>query len=166
MELVPSSGFPYYISLVSSSDLKLAFAAQENIHLLSSLTNEQAEFRYAPGKWSLKQILGHITDHERIMTYRALRFSRKDTTQLPGYDQELFVANSRFEELEYKQLLEDFINVRQATRSLINTLSVEQFKLKGFAWKFEISVEDLLKAALGHESHHVKIINELYLKIN
>lgn len=159
-----SSGFPYYISLVGSADYKQLFHSQENFKLLSSFTPAQAEYRYAPGKWSIKQIVGHITDHERIMTYRVLRFSRKDTTPLPGYDQELLVANSRFDELDYGDILEDFNNVRQATISLMNSFSADQFQLRGTAWKFELTVEEFLKATIGHEIHHIGVIKERYLK--
>ena len=88
-------------------------------------------FRYAPDKWSIKQIIGHITDHERIMTYRALRFSRQDTTPLPGYDQNLLVENSRFDELSWKQLVQDLKNVRLATNSLIAGLSELQLRWIG-----------------------------------
>jgi hypothetical protein len=164
MKLTVDSGFPYYISLVGSTDLKEIFSSEENFKLLDSLTQDQAEFRYEPGKWNVKQILGHITDHERIMTYRALRFSRRDVTPRSGYDQDFFVENSRFNELNYKDLLQDFKNVRQATISLMNSFSAEQLQLKGIAWKFELTVEDVLKATIGHEIHHINIIKERYLK--
>jgi uncharacterized damage-inducible protein DinB len=163
MLLNVSSGFPYYISLVGSNNVKELFTDQENFNLLDSISQEKAEYRYAPGKWSIKQILGHITDHERIMTYRALRFSRRDETQRSGYDQDFFVENSRFNELDYKFLLQDFKNVRQATISLMNSFSDDQLQLKGFAWKFELTVEEILKATIGHEIHHMSIIKERYL---
>jgi len=100
------------------------------------------------------------------MTYRALRFSRKDTTQLPGYDQNLFVGNSRFDELSLEQLLTDFKNVRSSTNSFIDTLSELQLNLKGFAWKYELTVEEFLKATVGHEIHHINIIKDKYLNIS
>ena len=163
MTLDVSSGFPYYISLVGSSDYKQLFRSQESFNLLYSLTPAQAEYRYAEGKWCIKQIVGHIADHERIMIYRALRFSRGDTTPLPGYDQELFVQNSRFNEMSYKDILQDFKNVRQATISLTDSFSVDQLHLKGKAWKFELTVEDILKATIGHEIHHMNVIRKRYL---
>ncbi|HEX5169344.1 MAG TPA: DinB family protein [Cyclobacteriaceae bacterium] len=97
------------------------------------------------------------------MTYRVLRFSRKDPTALPGYDQDLMVNNSRFDQIEFDDLLEDLRNVRRASVSLINLLSPEQLQLKGKAWKFELTVEDFLKATIGHEYHHMKILKERYL---
>ena len=84
----------------------------------------------ALGKWSIKQIVGQVNDHERIMTYRALRFSRRDATQLQGYDKNLFVVNSRFDELNLQQLITDLKNVRAATNSFIDTLSKESIKTK------------------------------------
>ena len=104
-----------------------------------------------------------MTDHERIMTYRALRFSRKDKTPLPGYDQNLFVDNSRFDEQPASQLIQDFENVRNATISFMNSLSPEQLALTGTAWKYELTVEEFLKATIGHELHHVAIIKQKYL---
>lgn len=163
MNLTVSDGFPYYISLVGSSNAIELFHSKANFEMLSSLTEDQMSFRYAPEKWSIKQIIGHMTDHERIMTYRILRFSRKDTTPLPGYDQELLVKNSRFHEMDSADLLADFKNVRNATLSLFNSLSSEQLQLNGKAWKFELTVKEMLKATIGHELHHINIIKEKYL---
>ncbi len=164
MNYTVQDGFPYYIELLGSKDYRLLFSSQDNFALLNGISEEQATYRYAADKWSIKQIVGHITDHERIMTYRALRFSRKDTTQLPGYDQNLFVDNSRFDELSFRQLVTDFKHVRAATNSFIESLSDAQLRLKGAAWKYELTVEEFLKATIGHELHHIEIIKEKYLK--
>lgn len=158
-------GFPYYIEMIGNVDYRQLFSSQENFELLETIPEEKANFRYAPNKWSIKQIVGHMTDHERIMTYRALRFSRKDSTPLPGYDQNVFVDNSRFDELSLKQLLTDFKNVRSATNSFIDTLSEVQLQLKGVAWKYELTVEEFLKATIGHEVHHMNVIKERYLNL-
>jgi hypothetical protein len=158
-----SDGFLYYIEQLENADYRQLFVSQDNFAFLETINEEKAKYRYAPGKWSIKQIIGHLTDHERIMTYRVLRISRKDASPLAGYDQELFIANSRFDELSLKELIADFKNVRTATISLINTLSEQQFYLKGFVWKFEMTVEDFLKATIGHELHHLKIIKDKYL---
>jgi uncharacterized damage-inducible protein DinB len=165
MRYTVQDGFPYYIELLENADYRNLISSQENFALLDTISEEQANYRYAPGKWDIKQIVGHITDHERIMVYRALRFSRKDTTLLPGYDQNLFVENSRFDELSLRQLIEDFKNVRCATNSFIDSLSSLQLNLKGTAWKYELTVEEFLKATIGHEIHHINIIKEKYLKI-
>jgi uncharacterized damage-inducible protein DinB len=166
MKYTVQDGFPYYIELLGNANYKQLFSSQENFALLETMSEEKANYRYAPNKWSIKQIVGHITDHERIMTYRALRFSRKDTTHLPGYDQNLFVDNSRFVELSLQQLITDFKYVRNATNSFIETLSELQLTLKGFAWKYELTVDEFLKATVGHEIHHFNIIKDRYLNIS
>ena len=158
-----NDGFPYYIECVGDQNYMALFLSQATTTLLRSITEERSTYRYADGKWSIKQIIGHITDHERIMTYRMLRFSRNDSTLLPGYNQNLLVENSRFDEQPFQQLLTDFENVRAATISFIQSLSNEQLQRTGLAWKFEMTVEDFLKATIGHEIHHINIIKERYL---
>lgn len=158
-----NEGFPYYIELIGTNDYKVLFQSNENIKLLESLSEEQASFRYAPDKWSIKQIIGHITEHERIMVYRALRFSKKDKTPLPGYDQDLYVDNGGFDELPFSIILNDFKSVRNATNSFIATLSHEKFELKGTAWKYELSINDFLKSTIGHELHHFEVLKQKYL---
>jgi len=163
MQYTINDGFPYYIELLGDRDYYQLFISKENINLLKSITEEKAAHRYAPDKWSIKQIIGHMTDHERIMTYRALRFSRKDKTALPGYDQNTFVDNSRFDEQPVTQLITDFENVRNASISFIHSLSKEQLALTGTAWKYELTVEEFLKATIGHEVHHMDILRKKYL---
>jgi hypothetical protein len=163
MKYSVNDGFPYYIECIGNQYYIDLFLSKENIQLLHSISEEKSTYRYAPGKWSIKQIIGHVTDHERIMAYRILRFSRNDTTLLPGYDQNILVENSRFDEQSFVQLLTDYSNVRSATISFIKSLSQEQLALKGKAWVFELTVEDFLKSTIGHELHHIEIIKQRYL---
>jgi uncharacterized damage-inducible protein DinB len=162
MTLTPASGFPYYIALLGEANIEEMFNTNETFDRLSSISEEKSTFRYAAGKWSIKQIVGHMGDHERIMTYRALRFSRKDPTELPGYDQDVLVDNAHFDAVSYEALLQDYKNVRRSTISFIYMLSEEQLTLKGIASTIEISVSDLLKAILGHEVHHLAVLKERY----
>ena len=162
MKYTVQDGFPYYIELTGEKDYRQLFLSQENLDLLQSITEEKSAFRYAPGKWSIKQIIGHITDHERIMLYRALRFSRNDKTSLPGYDQDVLVNGSRFDELPVAQLVEDLRNVRNASVSFIGSLSGEQLQRTGIAWKYELTVEEFLKATIGHELHHIAVLKDKY----
>ena len=164
MKYTVKDGFPYYVELTEGKDYKQLFTSTAIFDLLYSIGEEKSCYRYAENKWSIKQIAGHITDHERIMTYRALRFSRKDETLLPGYDQNLLVDNSRFDELKFDELINDFKNVRAATNSFINTLSDAQLQLRGVAWIYELTVEDFMKATIGHELHHVAVLKDKYLK--
>ncbi len=163
MQYSIQDGFPYYIELLGNADYKQKFASTESFLLLEKISEEQSGFPYAPNKWSIKQVVGHITDHERIMLYRVLRFSRKDQTLLPGYDQNAYVDNSRFDELSFRQLVTDFKNVRTATNSFIDSLSTKQLNLKGTAWKYELTVDEFLKATIGHEIHHMEILKKHYL---
>ena len=163
MKYTINDGFPYYIELTGHANYKQLFASDENIRIFEAISEDQANYRYQPAKWSIKQILGHITDHERIMTYRALRFSRNDTTPLAGYDQQVMVANSRFDDLSFRFLLQDFKNVRAATNSFIAGLSESQLQFKGIAWTFELTVEEFLQATIGHELHHVLVLKDRYL---
>jgi hypothetical protein len=164
MKYTVQDAFPYYVELTEGKDYKQLFSSTAIFDLLYSISEERSCYRYAENKWSIKQIVGHITDHERIMTYRALRFSRKDATLLPGYDQNLLVDNSRFDELKFDELINDLKNVRAATNSFMNGLSDAQLQLKGKAWKYELTVEDFLKATIGHQLHHVAVLKDKYLK--
>jgi len=162
MQYSLEDGLPYYIELTGDTDFRQLFSSKKNLALFESIDEERAMYRYAPGKWSIKQIVGHITDHERIMVYRSLRFSRKDRTQLAQYDQNLLVDNSRFDELSYQQVLTDYKNVRNATNSFIDTLSESQLNLTGTIWKYELPVEAFLKGTIGHEMHHMDILSARY----
>lgn len=162
MHYTPQDGFPYYFELVKNVDCKSLFSSPSTMTLLNSISEEKAVHRYEPNKWSIKQVVGHITDHERIKMYRAFLLSRSESVQLWGYDQEALVIHSRFENLTMKQLVDDFANVRKASLSFINTLSEPQLKMKGMARHYEITLEDFLKSIVGHEKHHIKIIQERY----
>ena len=159
----PEDGFPYYFNIVKNMDCKLLFSSLSTSTFLSSINEEKATYRYAPNKWSIKQIVGHITDHERIMMFRAFLLSRNESVQLWGYDQNLLVDNSRFEELTLQQLATDYLNVRKASISFIEALSANQLRTKGMARQYEITLEDFLKSIIGHEMHHINIIKEKYL---
>ena len=124
-----SDGFPYYIELAGDEDFVQLFRAKAYRDTLASVTEEKSTFRYADGKWSIKQLIGHITDHERIMTYRTMRFSRKDPTLLPGYEQDLMVENGRFDDQSFSQLMNDLEQVRNATLTFIASLSAEQLSI-------------------------------------
>lgn len=162
MNYTPNDGFPYYFELAKTNTLQSIFAEMPALSILESIDDEKAKFRYEPGKWSLKQIVGHITDHERIKMFRAFQLSRNEEVQLWGYDQELLVKNSRFDKLNIQLLLTDYLNVRNASLSFIDTLSQGQLERKGMARKYEVTLEEFLRSIIGHEKHHVNIIKERY----
>lgn len=163
MSYTPSDGFPYYYDLASHTSCQSLFSSSSTSEFLESIDEEKATYRYAPNKWSIKQVLGHIVDHERIKILRALLLSRNESVQLWGYDQNSLVENSRFDELTFKQLTLDFENVRKASISFLEGLSRSQLHIKGMANEVEITLEDFLKSIIGHEIHHINIIKERYL---
>ena len=119
-------------------------------------------YRYEPTKWSIKQLVGHLTDHERIMAFRAFLMSRNESVELWGYDQLFLIDNSRFDALTLQELITDFENVRKASVSFIEGLSEKQLKIKGMAGNYEVTLEEFLKSIIGHEEHHINILKERY----
>lgn len=163
MTYTPEDGFPYYLEFTKGADCLSLYTSLSTFTLLDALTEEQGNYRYAPGKWSVKQVIGHITDHERIKISRAFFTSRMEPVELWGYDQNRLVVNSRFEELSLEQLVNDYMNVRKASTSFVAHLSAGQMKIMGNARQFEVTLEDFLRSIIGHEIHHVNIIRERYL---
>jgi hypothetical protein len=165
----PSEYAPYYdryISLVPSNDILAAFDDQrrQTVLLLSGRNEAYGDLRYAPDKWSLKEVLGHINDTERIMSYRALCFARGDTTPIEGYEQDDYVRNGPFARRPLADLIEDYIAVRRATVSLFRNLDEPAWTRRGVANQNEITVRALAYTIAGHELHHRRMMEERYLK--
>jgi len=170
----PGEYTPYYdryISLVHrnetpANDVLAALEDQRRqmLLLLCGRTEADGDLRYAPAKWSLKEVLGHINDTERIMSYRALRISRGDATPIEGYEQDDYVRNGPFARRPLADLIEDYIAVRRATVSLFRNLDEPAWSRRGVANKNEVTVRALAYIIAGHELHHRRIIEEKYLK--
>jgi len=158
---------PYYskyISLVPEGDI-LALLEEQlrgTTALLSSVSEEQAEYRYAPEKWTVKQVVGHLTDTERIFAYRALRISRNDATPIEGFEQDDYVRYGPFETCKMTDLVEDFAAVRRATLSLFRRLDPEAWQRRGTANQNEVTVRALAYTSAGHELHHLAILKDRY----
>lgn len=165
MEYKPEDGFPYYYNLAKDDSLNRLFSFS-SLTFLKSIDEENGNYSYAPNKWTIKQVVGHITDHEKIKIFRAFQLSRNETVQLWGYNQNFLVRNARFNALSMEQLIADFSNVRKASVSFIDTLSEEQLNIRGMAKTHEITLEEFLKSIIGHERHHVAILKEKYSKEN
>ncbi|MUG85895.1 DUF664 domain-containing protein [Paenibacillus timonensis] len=152
-----------YIRLVPEGNIIDILLAQEKqmTELLSSLTESQSVYRYAEVKWMLKEVVGHIADSERVMTYRLLRFARGDQTPLPGFDQELFIPP--FGSWTTAQLAEDYRAVRQSTITLLRGLPTEAWSRKGTANNVSITARALAYGIAGHELHHMGVIRNRYL---
>jgi uncharacterized damage-inducible protein DinB len=156
-----------YVKLVPQGDIIeiLRDQMKETVSLLSTLTEPQSEYRYASGKWSIKEVIGHITDTERIMSYRLLSIARGERVSLPGYDENEYVAEANFDKQSLKDLLDHFACVRQSTIHLIKTLSDESLSRRGTANNSEVTAKALITIMAGHELHHRKIIQERYLNL-
>lgn len=131
--------------------------------LLSSLTDDQAAFRYQPGKWSIKEVAGHLADGERVFSYRALCVARDEKTPLPGYEQDDYVARARFDDIPLALLVEDLAVVRRATLSLFKMLSAEEAARIGTASGAPVSARAIAYMIAGHEKHHLDVLRDKYL---
>ncbi len=159
---------PYYKAYVNSvpeGDLLEILAGQnkETVKLLKDLDDEQAHFRYAPEKWTIKEVIGHITDTERIMAYRLLCISRGETAMLPGYDDNEYVKNANFNRFPINELLEQLSIVRQNTITLVKSLEEEALLQRGNANGTEVSVRAIAYIIAGHELHHRSLIINRYM---
>ena len=131
--------------------------------LVNELPPEKLSYAYAEGKWTIKEVVGHVLDTERIMAYRALRFARNDTKALPGFEQEDFVANARFNDRSLKSFAEEFVLIRQSNLLLFKSFNDHELTRKGLASDRLISVRAFLYIIAGHLNHHRNIITERYL---
>jgi uncharacterized damage-inducible protein DinB len=163
----PDEYAPYYaryISLVEGEDILSTLDQQrrQTMMLLSGRDEQDGDFRYASGKWSAKEVLGHVCDTERIFAYRALRISRADATPIEGFEQDDYVRNGPFAHCSLSDLVEDFIAVRRATISLLRNLDEAAWLRRGTANKNEVTVRGIAYIIAGHELHHRRILEEKY----
>jgi len=159
---------PYYgkyVSLVPDGDILTVLGKQieETVALLNSIPESRASFRYAPDKWSIKELVGHVIDTERIFAYRALRFARNDKTPLPGYEQDDYVSNASFDSCRLADLSSELSSVRQSTLFLFKHLDEDAWMRRGQANDAEASVRALAHIIAGHELHHREILRSRYL---
>jgi hypothetical protein len=153
-----------YVDLVPEEDIVPALEKQgkETAALLRSISEEKAGFRYAPDKWTVKTLVGHFTDAERIFGYRALAVARGDTTSLPGFDENSYAAAGDFDRRSMRDLADEYEANRRATVLLFRGLSPEAWTRKGTANNSPISVKGQAYVALGHERHHLRVLREKY----
>ena len=153
-----------YISLVQGRDVLAALEAEhkKTLDLLGAKSEADGDLRYAPDKWSVKEVLGHMVDTERIMSYRALRIARNDKTPIEGYEQDDYIKYGPFRHCRLADLSAEFSQVRAATLSLFRGLDAEHWTRRGTANKFDISVRALAFVIAGHEVHHRSILEQKY----
>jgi hypothetical protein len=159
---------PYYaayVSLVPDGDIIQILDGQVDTlpKLLSGLSGEQANFRFGPEEWSVKEVVGHINDAERVFAYRALRFARNDPTPLPGFEQNSYVREANFDARTLPDLVQEFEWLRRANILAFKLLSADMSQRRGMASGYGFSVRALLYIMAGHVEHHVESLKTNYL---
>jgi uncharacterized damage-inducible protein DinB len=159
---------PYYgkyIELVPAGDVVATLSRQldSTLSLLRGLSESQGDSRYAPDKWSIKEVVGHIIDTERIFGHRTFRFARNDRTPLPGFNQNDYVRAANFDKRRLTDLAEEFEHVRRSNLYLLRSLDDEAWLRRGAANDAEVSVRALAYIIAGHETHHMQIVQTKYL---
>jgi len=164
LETVPTF-YKGYVKLVEHPDIvqALRISGYRTLELIHSIPEAKADFRYAEGKWSVREVLCHMMDAERIFSYRALRFARNDRTPLPGFDEQTYAQHLNVSSRAMAQLGEEMQHLRTSTVDLFQSFSEEMLKRKGIASNNELSVGALGIIIAGHETHHCKVIRERYL---
>jgi len=154
-----------YVTRVPDGDLVGQLREQliETATMLRAVPADRANFAYAPGKWSIKEVIGHMIDVERVMSYRAVRFARNDKTELPGFDENLWAANANLGERTIDDLVDELEVVRAATIHFAKHLSDEEQTRRGKANGQEVTVRALMYIIAGHERHHAALLRERYL---
>lgn len=154
-----------YISLVPDGPIvdRLRGQIGETLSVLRALPESRGEHRYAPAKWSIKEIVGHVADAERVFSYRALRIARGDETPLPGFEQDDYVRNGNFGARTLRHLVDELEAVRRGTVLLLEGFDETAMTRRGTASGFPVSVRALAYIAAGHELHHLKVLRERYL---
>lgn len=167
-ELSNTEYAPYYgtyIQMANDVNMieELEICLHDFIKFVQNIPMDKFDYRYAEGKWTIKEIIQHIIDTERIFSYRALRISRNDKTSLPGYDENEYVANTNAADRHLQSLLTELSIVRQSTLALFKSFSADQLKNLGTASNSPVSVRAIGFILIGHQKHHQKIFEERYL---
>ena len=154
-----------YIDRVKGDDIKSVLATQleESSAFFAGISEEKSLYRYAPEKWSIRQVLNHISDTERSFAFRAFWFARNFPTPLPDYDQNIAASAAEADKISWAAHLEEFRNVRQSTISLFANLPAEGWMRTGIASDNLFTARALAYIAAGHYAHHVTILGERYL---
>lgn len=154
-----------YFALTEGDNLhsELKKSLVESLLLLESIPEEKGDYAYAEGKWTIKGVLSHVVDTERIFQYRALRLSRHDSTPIAGFEQDDYDAHSNLENRSLKSIIEEFKLVREHSLSLLLTMSDNQLDFVGEAGGSPLSARSAFWLMVGHPKHHEKILKERYL---
>ena len=142
---------------------ELEICLHDFIRFVQNIPMDKFDYRYAEGKWTIKDILQHLIDAERVFAYRALRFARNDKTELPGFEEDDYVLEANANKRSIQDLLTELLIVRQSTLALFKTFSNEQLLYIGIASNNPMSVRALGFVIIGHQNHHQKVFEERYL---
>ena len=155
-----------YIKLLPDEPIlnQLEKQLREVDEVFSLIPDSKADYRYAEGKWSIKEVLGHMLDAERIFAYRALCIARGEQQSLPGFEENDYVKNGFFGEKTIDGLLTEFMYVRKSSVHLLNGLHEDALERKGIANKKEVTVTAIFWIMAGHVRHHLNVIKERYMK--
>jgi hypothetical protein len=155
-----------YVALVPEGDILTILSEQlnETLSLVGSIPEQAGNFRYATDKWSIKELVGHIIDSERVFAYRALCIARGDTTPLPGFDEKEYISNASFNDCSLAELIAEFETVRKSTLFLFKHLDENAWQRAGTANENSITVRALAYILAGHELHHCNILRDRYLQ--
>jgi len=165
---VQNEAAPYYsryINLVPSDNILQTLETQfdEALEFLSGIPEEQSLHRYAPDKWSIRQLLNHVNDTERVFMYRAFWFARGFDTPLPGYDQDVSAVTAKADQFSWANHIEDFRGIRLSTLSFFRNLPADAWQGSGIASDNQFTVRALAYITAGHVAHHLTILRERYL---
>jgi hypothetical protein len=165
LETLPSF-YTRYVDNVKDLDMldALSSASTKVLKVVRAIPESKGEFRYAPGKWTIKEVLTHMMDVERIMAYRALRFARNDKTDLPGFEENDYAPEANAHSRTISQLADQMARLRTTTIDLFASFTDEMLKRDGTANKNKLSVINLGYIIPGHELHHLRVLEERYLK--
>ncbi len=155
-----------YINQAKGDDVMSALRNNTSsfLSLLRMIPPDKQYHRYAEGKWMIKEVLQHIIDIERVFTYRALRFARKDETNLPGFDEKVFSINAKADKRNWDDLVEEFTSLRKATELMFGSFDDEQLESSGTASNVSMYVLGIGYIIIGHCEHHLAILKEKYLE--
>ena len=157
--------FETYIKLVPGNTAmkRLQDSILDLQSIISNIPEEYENFRYAPDKWTVKDVIGHIIDTERIMTYRALRFARNDKVELPGYDQNIYAPHATYNQRSLYDIAHEFGLVRESSIILFKNLDEVALMRKGRANNWDMTVRSIIYVISGHELHHLHVLKTKYL---
>jgi uncharacterized damage-inducible protein DinB len=160
-----SSYYENYLKLIKGDDILRILNEQNKStqDILNSFSEHRGNYRYTDGKWTVKEVVGHLLDTERIFAYRALCIARGEKKSLPGFNQDDYVSEGNFNRRELFEITYEYRLLRESNLLLFRSFTPEMLKLKGFANESSVSVLAILFIIAGHEKHHMNVLKEKYM---